>query len=114
MRYVSCLAFNNTEFVWDDGTECLSKVAGVVKADLLPNAEAKVWGNASVADLIDAVECVGFDATEKSVVSVPNVVLAIEGMMCQNSCGTTVQNALSKVAESMAEASYANAEAKVW
>ena len=71
MRYVSCLAFNVQNSCGTTVQNALSKVAGVVKAEAsYADAEAKVWGTASVADLIDAVECVGFDATEKSAVAV--------------------------------------------
>ena len=45
----------------------------------------------------------------------PTHVLAIEGMMCQQSCGTTVQNALRSVGRvRRAEVSYPEAKAWVW
>lgn len=46
---------------------------------------------------------------------VPCVVLRVEGMMCQQSCGTTVQNALRSVGRvRRAEVSYPEAKAWVW
>ena len=45
----------------------------------------------------------------------PTHVLAIEGMMCQQSCGSTVANALRNVpGVSRAEASFADHSASVW
>ena len=45
----------------------------------------------------------------------PCVVLRVEGMMCQQSCGTTVQNALRSVGRvRRAEVSYPEAKAWVW
>lgn len=45
----------------------------------------------------------------------PAHVLSIEGMMCQQSCGTTVENALRGVpGVSRAEASFRDANARVW
>ena len=45
----------------------------------------------------------------------PTHVLAIEGMMCQQSCGSTVANALRNVpGVSRAEASFADHNASVW
>jgi Cu+-exporting ATPase len=94
----------------------LRKVPGVVRAECsYAHEEAKVWGTAPVAELIDAVECMGFDAELKKDSAAPDVLLRIDGMMCQNSCGTTVQNALRRVDGVVrAECSYADEEAKVW
>ena len=64
--------------------------------------------------LIDAVESVGFDAVlMKS--TVPNIILNISGMMCQNSCGKTVANALSSVSGvALSEVDFPKGEALVW
>ncbi|CAM9677983.1 unnamed protein product [Chrysoparadoxa australica] len=82
----------------------LAQVAGVERVEVsFPRSEAKVWGSAALAALIEAVEDVGFDAT-----AAPSFVLAIEGMMCQKNCGTTVEGV------SKAEVSFEHKEAKVW
>lgn len=55
------------------------------------------------ADLVDAVEAVGFGAALKSaglakdVDDSRTIRLVVDGMMCQKNCGTTVQNALRSV-----------------
>lgn len=59
---------------------------------------------------MDAVEVVGFQAT-----LLPDMELEVEGMMCQNNCGTTVRTALERVAGiSRAEVSFARKRACVW
>ena len=45
-------------------------------------------------ELIDALEAQGMDVEEV----LPKVFLQVDGMMCQNNCGTTVRNALKGVA----------------
>lgn len=61
-------------------------------------------------DLVDALECVGFDAS-----IAPSAVLEVEGMMCQKNCGTTAQNALLAVSGVVkAEVSFAERRARVW
>lgn len=64
-------------------------------ARVVCSAEDGVTG----ADLVDAVESVGFGAEIKNdVVKDPRVIeLLVEGMMCQKNCGTTVQSALKSV-----------------
>ncbi|CAN0546384.1 unnamed protein product, partial [Ectocarpus sp. 12 AP-2014] len=43
------------------------------------------------------------------------VVLAVEGMMCQNNCGSTVRQALTSVPGVLrAEVSFAESRARVW
>jgi copper ion binding protein len=86
----------------------LRRVAGVTQADVsFPRDEAIVRGSASLSDLVAAVETVGFGAelagpaaaaAALAALPAPPVVLRIEGMMCQNNCGTTVTNALLGVA----------------
>lgn len=50
------------------------------------------------ADLIAAVEAVGFEAAVKGASADPLTLrLVVDGMMCQKNCGTTVQNALRSV-----------------
>merc|ERR1719424_1198924 len=45
--------------------KALSMVAGVERAEVsFLEKKATVWGSASIADLIDAVEMVGFDAAD--------------------------------------------------
>ena len=47
--------------------------------------------------------------------SEPDVVLKVEGMMCQNNCGTTVQKALSNVPKvTKVVVSFAKKEAQIW
>jgi P-type Cu+ transporter len=93
--------------------QALSAVPGVTRAEVsFADKRARVWGSAGLsADaLIKAVDAVGFDAA-----LAPDVVLAVEGMMCQKNCGTTAQNALSAVpGVTRAEVSHPNKQAKVW
>ena len=49
---------------------------------------------AAAAQLIDAVQDVGFDADLIEDKLPPDLRLRVEGMMCQNTCGTTIENAL--------------------
>jgi copper chaperone CopZ len=63
-----------------------------------PAKRATVWADmhkVKVEDLIDAVECVGFDASlfNKDVNSNTSeqIKLTVDGMMCQKNCGTTVK-----------------------
>lgn len=55
----------------------------------------------SADDLIDAVECVGFGAALKNNAAHKKdsleLLLLVEGMMCQKNCGSTVENALRSV-----------------
>ena len=113
----------------------LSNVPHVTKAEVsFAKKEAQIWGNVSSSILISAVESVGFDAAVvKETISVPtsidktkskdtnghssepDVVLSIEGMMCQKNCGSTVQTALSNVPHvTKAEVSFAKKEAQIW
>ncbi|KAE8958525.1 hypothetical protein PR001_g31024, partial [Phytophthora rubi] len=50
----------------------------------------------TAADLVDAVECVGFGAAVKPPAQTQTLELEllVEGMMCQKNCGATVENAL--------------------
>jgi P-type Cu+ transporter len=93
--------------------QALSAVPGVTRAEVsFAHKSARVWGSASLTAeaLIKTVDAVGFDAA-----LAPDVVLAVEGMMCQKNCGTTAQNALSAVAGvTRAEVSHPNKQAKVW
>ncbi len=86
-------------------------VSGVSRAEVSHADKcARVWGSATAEALIDAVEAVGFGASVP-----PTVTLAIEGMMCQRNCGTTVRNALLGVSGvSRAEVSHADKCARVW
>lgn len=60
--------------------------------------------------LIGAVEAVGFAATV-----VPDVVLELEGMMCQRNCGSTIKAALEAVrGVRRAEVSFADGRGLVW
>jgi len=89
----------------------LINVKGVTDAEVsFPRSEARIFGTASIESLIEAVENVGFDASEMN----PTIVLRVEGMMCQKSCGSTVQSALMNV-KGVTEAvvSYARKEAVV-
>jgi Cu+-exporting ATPase len=89
----------------------LKGVAGVTRAEVsFPEKRARVWGTASTSELIETVEMVGFDASVA-----PDVVLAVEGMMCQRNCGTTVANALKGVAGvTRAEVSFPEKRARIW
>lgn len=57
----------------------------------------------SAEDLVDAVECVGFGAALKNKSAAAHkkdpleLLLLVEGMMCQKNCGSTVENALRSV-----------------
>jgi len=67
-----------------------------------------------ISELIEAVECVGFDACIMREAA-PTHVLSIVGMMCQKNCGTTVQRALSSVpGVLLAEVSFEARAARVW
>lgn len=90
----------------------LERVPGVTRAEVsFAEKRAWVWGARLHADaVVDAVEAVGFDASVP-----PNVVLEIEGMMCQKNCGTTVRTALEHVqGVSRADVSFAHKRAQVW
>ena len=73
----------------------------------LKDAKADVWGpTSSGVAIIDALESVGFDATftssvEMSPLHAPptekQIVLRVEGMMCQKNCGQTVEKTLKGV-----------------
>jgi Cu+-exporting ATPase len=82
----------------------LLKVDGVLSVEVsFPRKSASIVlsEDGKVPALIDMVEAVGFDAThlpESPTPSGKTICLAVEGMMCQKNCGTTVQNALSRVA----------------
>eukprot|EP00602_Paraphysomonas_sp_CaronLab_P008621 CAMPEP_0185034404 /NCGR_PEP_ID=MMETSP1103-20130426/24264_1 /TAXON_ID=36769 /ORGANISM="Paraphysomonas bandaiensis, Strain Caron Lab Isolate" /LENGTH=1244 /DNA_ID=CAMNT_0027571049 /DNA_START=102 /DNA_END=3836 /DNA_ORIENTATION=+ len=93
----------------------LMSVHGVDSADVsFPSHSARVVGTASVNDLIEAVESVGFDACliENSP---PTHVFTVMGMMCQKNCGTTVENALRSVPGVLwAKAEFAKQMAMVW
>ncbi|CAM9299244.1 unnamed protein product, partial [Ectocarpus fasciculatus] len=98
--------------------QALEAVPGVSRAEVsFAQKRARVWGTkgseavgVSSADLVDAVETIGFEAAEA-----PAVELEVSGMMCQNSCGTTVRQALENVAGvSRAEVSFAQKRARVW
>ena len=73
--------------------------------------EVVATATAMMAKVVEAVEDVGFGADAS-----PDVELLVEGMMCQKNCGTTVRNALlaSSPAVVRAEASFAEARARVW
>jgi len=70
---------NNTKIILVEGMMCqhncgatvqkaLVMVIGVEKAEVsFVEKMATVWGTASMADLIDAIEMVGFDATEQAI-----------------------------------------------
>lgn len=91
----------------------LQGVPGVGRADVsFADKLARVWGGAGLEGgaLVDAIEAVGFDASVAPVAE-----LEVEGMMCQNNCGTTVKNALEAVAGvTRAEVSFARGRAEVW
>ena len=78
-------------------TNTLLAVPGVISAAAsFEDSNARIVGTATVEELIEAVEMVGFDASEYGETgrTGTEVVLRVEGMMCQKSCGTTVTNAL--------------------
>lgn len=90
----------------------LEGVAGVSRAEVaFAQGVAHVWGpGVKVEALVDAVASVGFAATVP-----PEVLLEVEGMMCQKNCGSTVQAALEKVdGVTRAEVSFAERRARVW
>ena len=68
-------------------------------------------GGAVLAAVVEAVEAVGFGAEAS-----PDVELLVEGMMCQNNCGTTARNALLGASPAVvrAEVSFAEGRARVW
>ncbi|CAM9921278.1 unnamed protein product, partial [Ectocarpus sp. 13 AM-2016] len=98
--------------------QALEAVPCVSRAEVsFAQKRARVWGGGGSkgvalrsADLVDAIETIGFEAAEA-----PAVELDVSGMMCQNSCGTTVRQALENVAGvSRAEVSFAKKRARVW
>eukprot|EP00903_Cladosiphon_okamuranus_P012938 g12081.t1 len=98
--------------------QALEGVPGVLRAEVsFAKGRARVWRGdpgtapaAVAAALVDAVEAVGFEAAVA-----PAAVLAVEGMMCQKSCGTTVRGALEAVpGVARAEVSFAEKRAWVW
>ena len=67
---------------------------------------------ASVADLVDALDMVGFDAAPSAAASSSPIHLhtfSVGGMMCQNSCGATVARALRSAHPSVVAASASHA-----
>lgn len=110
------LNFNLTA-MFHQVTNALSKIAGVERAEAsFAEGLARAWfssgASPKVGPLIEAVEKVGFDA---SMASPPSVLLRVEGMMCQKNCGKTVGAALGRVEGVLhAEASFADAEARIW
>ena len=67
----------------------LESVRGVIRADVDWEAgTAVVYGDANLADMIDAVECTGKDCAE-----LLTLLLAVDGMMCGN-CEGKVKKAL--------------------
>lgn len=98
--------------------QALEAVPWVSRAEVsFAQKRARVWGGGGSegvglrsAELVDAIETIGFEAAEA-----PAVELEVSGMMCQNSCGTTVRQALENVAGvSRAEVSFAEKRARVW
>lgn len=94
--------------------KALDAAPGVSRSEVsFADRQARVWGRAgvmTVADLVDAVEAVGF-----GVCAPPDVELEVDGMMCQKSCGSTVKAALQQVpGVSRAEVSFPEKRAKVW
>ncbi|CAM9765412.1 unnamed protein product, partial [Choristocarpus tenellus] len=91
----------------------LEAVHGVTEANVsFAEKQARVWATPEVCavDLVDAVESVGFGASIS-----PDAVLAVEGMMCQKNCGSTVQQALEGVTGvTKAKVSFAEGRAWVW
>ena len=66
----------------------LMNVKGVKEAKVsfkTKSAVVKAENDVELSSLVEAVESVGFDASEMK----PNVILRVEGMMCQKSCGST-------------------------
>jgi len=101
-------------------TNALQSVSGVVDAkasfiksqayaaiDASTNATTTIT---TANNLIDMIECIGFDAS----LPYTRVVLSIEGMMCQKSCGSTVENSLTSTKGVLyAHASFVNKDALV-
>ena len=95
----------------------LDNLPGVAKTEVsFAEKRARVWGSdggrgfPSAEELVEAVEAVGFGAEVS-----PDVVLEVEGMMCQNNCGTTVRKALESVpGVARVEVSFPLKRAKVW
>lgn len=78
---------------------CLRAVPGVIDAKAsfaTSSAWASFDANSSTqpADLVEAIEDVGFDAHLKTTLG---MYFQVEGMMCQKNCGTTVRNAILSV-----------------
>lgn len=103
-------------------------VAGVTHALVShPAKAALVWGNFSDESVIAAVQAVGFDASRATDASSREsgggaggrtgtyYELNVEGMMCQNSCASTVRGALESLPHvERAEVSHPDKLAKVW
>lgn len=114
----------------------LESVPGVTKVVVShPQGTAMVWLSSSSSffnsnSLVSVIEDVGYGAeiTEDrskvnssvesngvNVESNPDIVLEVEGMMCQKNCGSTVQSALEGVgAVSKAMVSYPEKKAYIW
>ena len=64
-----------------------------------------------VKNLIEQVEMIGFECSEKQ----PDVILSVEGMMCMKSCGNTVRNSLMNLRKVWnVEVSIEKGEVNVW
>ncbi|CAM9120362.1 unnamed protein product, partial [Ectocarpus fasciculatus] len=98
----------------ENALKAVPGVTGVIVS--FPLHTATVLGDPELQeqDLIEAVEAVGFDAVPLSTLP-PDVRLRVTGMMCQKSCGTTVETALGSVpGVILAVAEFGRSEARVW
>ncbi len=85
----------------DEAMVSFKESGAMIKGRILGNETRESF----IDRLVEAVEMVGFDAVESKMKlkgekienEFGDIVLDIEGMMCQKNCGTTVRNALSKV-----------------
>ncbi|CAN0271448.1 unnamed protein product [Laminaria digitata] len=92
--------------------KALSAVPGVSRAESsCSEKRALVWDSGGGGgSLVAAVEAGGF-----SVTVMPDVVLEVDGMMCQRNCGSTVKGALDNVpGVTKTEVSFADKLARVW
>lgn len=98
----------------ENALRAVAGVNGVIVS--FPLRAATVICNADVTDtdLCNAVEVVGFGAVPMST-RPPDVRLNVEGMMCQQSCGSTVESALGSVpGVLLAVIEFSKSEARVW
>ena len=118
MKYVldieGMMCQNSCGSTVENALKSIPGVSGAIVSFPLHAATVICDPDVQESDLCDAVEAVGFGAVPLST-RPPDVRLRVTGMMCQQSCGTTVENALCGVpGVLLAAVDFSKAEARIW